>query len=181
MKKLLVVVDYQKDFVDGALGFPGAAALENRIVEKIEAYRQAGDAVAFTLDTHRADYLCATQEGKNLPVIHCVRGSAGWALYGRVAERRQAGDKVFEKPAFGSAELFDYLRAEAFDGVELVGLVSNICVLANAVLAKTALPEAIVEVDAACTAGFDEALHRAALDVLEGLQVRVTNRNKDGG
>lgn len=175
MKKLLVVVDYQKDFVDGALGFPGAVELEEPIAEKIEAYRQAGDAVAFTLDTHRADYL-STQEGVHLPVTHCVRGSAGHALYGRVAGLPREGDRVFEKPAFGSAALFDYLRGEAFESVELVGLVSNICVLANAVLAKTALPEAVVVVDAARTAGFDEALHQAALDVLEGLQVRVVNR-----
>jgi len=175
VKKLLVVVDYQKDFVDGALGFPGAAALERPIVEKVQAHRRAGGAVAFTLDTHRADYL-STQEGKNLPVIHCVRGTEGCALYGRVAGLPQKGDRVFEKPAFGSAELFDYLRAEEFHSVELVGLVSNICVLANAVLAKTALPEAVVQVDATCTAGFDQGLHRAALDVLHGLQVRVINR-----
>jgi len=175
MKKLLVVVDYQKDFVDGALGFAKAAALEGPIVEKVKAYRHAGQTVTFTLDTHRADYL-STQEGKNLPVPHCVGGSDGWALYGRVAGLPQQGDRVFEKPAFGSAELFDFLRTEAFDSVEMVGLVSNICVMANAVLAKTALPEAMIEVDAACTASFDEALHRAALDVLEGLQIRVTNR-----
>ena len=175
MKKLLVVVDYQKDFVDGALGFAQAAALEQPIADKVEAYRRAGHAVAFTLDTHQADYL-STQEGKNLPVRHCVLGSDGHGLYGRVAGLPQQGDKVFEKPAFGSAELFDFLRREAFDSIELVGLVSNICVLANAVLAKTALPEAMIEVDALCTASFDQALHRAALDVLEGLQVRVTNR-----
>ncbi|MCL2810682.1 MAG: cysteine hydrolase [Clostridia bacterium] len=175
MKKLLIVVDYQKDFVDGALGFAQAAALEQPIAEKIKAYRRAGQTVAFTLDTHQVDYL-STQEGKNLPVLHCVAGSAGHALYGHVAGLLQQGDKVFEKPAFGSAKLFDYLLGETFDNIELVGLVSNICVLANAVLAKTALPEAIVEVDAACTASFDEALNRAALDVLEGLQVRVINR-----
>jgi len=175
MKKLLVVVDYQKDFVDGALGFPAAPALEQPIIEKIEAYRRAGQTVAFTLDTHQADYL-STQEGKNLPVLHCVEGSVGHGLYGRLAGLLREGDEVFEKPNFGSTGLFDYLRGETFDSVELVGLVSNICVLANAVLAKTALPEAIIEVDALCTASFDEALHRAALDVLEGLQVRVANR-----
>jgi len=175
VKKLLVVVDYQKDFVDGALGFPDAAALEDPIVEKVEVYRRAGDSIAFTLDTHQADYL-STQEGRYLPVVHCVRGTPGCALYGRVAGLARQGDKMFEKPAFGSTELFDYLRTEDFDSVELVGLVSNICVLANAVLAKTALPEATVVIDAACIAGFDRALHCSTLDVLEGLQVKIINR-----
>lgn len=170
MKKLLIVVDYQKDFVDGALGFPGAEKLAGPIQNKIEVYRAAGDEVVFTFDTHGPDYL-QTQEGKNLPVSHCLEGSEGWGLYPplMVAE----GEKVFRKPTFGSADLFDYLRNNAYESIELVGLVSSICVISNAVLAKAAQPETPIIVDSACTDGFDKELHAAALKVMAGLQMKV--------
>lgn len=175
MSKLLIVVDYQKDFVDGTLGFPEAVALEEPILQKIAAYRQAGDRVAFTFDTHGDNYL-DTQEGQKLPVVHTRRGTPGWELYGRVAAAKQPDDPCFYKPAFGSAELFDYLREHPFDQIELVGVVSSICVLSNAILAKTAQPETPVVVDAACTAGMDPHLHAAALDVMEGVQITVRGR-----
>lgn len=174
-KKLLLVVDYQVDFVSGSLGFPQAEKLAGRIAEKIRAYRANGDEIAFTLDTHGEDYL-KTQEGRFLPVGHCVRGTDGWELYGEVAKLRRPGDAAFVKDRFGSPRLFEYLSGQAYAGVELVGVVTNICVLANAVLAKTALPETPVEVDASCCASADESLHQKALDVMEGLQIRVTNR-----
>lgn len=173
--KLLIVVDYQKDFVDGALGFPGAVALEQPILDKIAAYRQAGDTVAFTFDTHGEDYL-STQEGQHLPVPHTLRGTDGWELYGKVADAIRPQDPCFHKPAFGAAELFDYLRQHTFDRIELVGVVSSICVISNAILAKTAQPETPVVVDALCTAGADEHLHNAALDVMAGVQIQVVNR-----
>ena len=177
MKRLLIVVDYQNDFVDGSLGFPGAELLEEPIAAKIEEYRSAADVIAFTFDTHRCDYL-ETQEGRNLPVEHCIEGAPGHALYGRIAELIRPTDEVFEKPSFGSADLFEWLRAAQppFKSIEPVGLVSNICVISNAVLAKAACPEVPVIVDAACTASFDDSLNEKALDVLEGLQVQVTNR-----
>lgn len=188
MKRLLIVVDYQNDFVDGALGFPGAEKLEGPIAKKIEEYREAGDQVVFTLDTHLKDYL-ETQEGKNLPVPHCIEGTPGHNLYGRIAALASPTDEVFRKVTFGSEELFDWLRTarraagevnrQPFASIELVGLVSNICVVSNAVLAKTACPEVPVIVDAACTASFDPHLNDAVLDVLEGLQISVTNRPTD--
>lgn len=170
MKKLLIVVDYQKDFVDGALGFPGAETLAEKIQAKIAAYRQAGDEVVFTLDTHREDYL-QTQEGRNLPVPHCLEGSEGWELYPPL--KALPGEKVFRKPAFGSAELFDHLRGERYESIEIVGLVSSICVISNAVLAKTAQPETLIVIPSDCTAGFDKELHDAALKVMAGLQMQV--------
>ena len=100
MKRLLIVVDYQNDFVDGSLGFPGAELLEEPIAAKIEEYRSAADVIAFTFDTHRCDYL-ETQEGRNLPVEHCIEGAPGHALYGRIAELIRPTDEVFEKPSFG--------------------------------------------------------------------------------
>lgn len=174
MKKLLIIVDYQKDFVDGALGFSGAEMLENPIADKIGEYRRGGHSVAFTFDTHGEDYL-STQEGKKLPVPHCIKGTAGWELYGRVAGLVREGDKVFYKPAFGSAELFDWLRKSDFDSVELAGLVSDICVISNAVLAKAALPESEVLVDAACTAAADPEKNKKALEVMAGMQITVLN------
>lgn len=176
MKKLLLVIDYQRDFVDGALSFPGAEKLDGPIAQKIAAYRSAGDDVAFTLDTHGEDYP-DTQEGRKLPIPHCLRETPGWELYGQTAKARREEDAVVEKPAFPSLELGNWLRGKGYDRVELVGLVSYICVISNAIVAKAALPEAEIVVDAACTAGPDPALHEKALDVMEqGLQITVTNR-----
>mgnify|MGYP000960592189 CR=1 FL=1 len=175
MKKLLIVVDYQVDFVNGSLGFEKAAELEDRIAEKIMAYKKRGDEVIFTLDTHTAEYP-DTQEGKNLPITHCIENSEGWQLYGKIAGLQDQKDRVFKKPAFGSAELFDFLRSTPYQSIELVGVVSNICVISNAVLAKTAQPETPVLVDAACVASNDPALNEAALNVMESLQIQVINR-----
>lgn len=176
MKKLLLVVDYQKDFVDGALGFPGAETLDGPIAQKIAEYRSAGEDVAFTLDTHGEGYL-HTQEGRKLPVPHCLRGAPGWELYGQVGKARQPSDPVIEKPAFPSLELGSWLRERGYEQVELVGLVSYICVISNAVIAKAALPEAQILVNARCTAGPDPQLHQKALDVMENaLQITVTHR-----
>lgn len=174
-RKLLVVVDYQNDFVDGALGFEGAPLLEDAICSKIDHAHANGDDVVFTMDTHLANYLY-TQEGKNLPVAHCIKGSAGWELYGRVKELA-AGHPQLEKNTFGCKVLFDYLlAAPTYDEIELAGLVSNICVISNAVIAKTAQPEAHIVVDAKCTSCLDPELNRKTLDVLQGLQITVLNR-----
>ena len=175
MKRLLIVVDYQRDFVEGALGFPGAEALDGPIADRIAAYRAAGDDVAFTLDTHGPDYP-ATEEGQWLPAAHCLRGSPGWSLYGRTGEARRPEDPVFEKETFPSLALAQWLQGRAYGEVELCGLVSNICVLSNTVMVKAALPDAEIRVDARLTASADPALHEKALDVLEGIHVTVTGR-----
>lgn len=174
MQKLLIVVDYQNDFVDGSLGFPGAVLLHEKICEKILSYKSEGQTIVFTLDTHETDYE-KTQEGRNLPVPHCIRGTRGHELYGQL-ESLSDGCIRFEKGTFGSDLLFIFLQANNFKSIELVGLVSNICVISNAVIAKTAQPEAQIIVDAACTDSFDPKLNEKTLDILEGLQVKVTNR-----
>jgi len=176
-KRVLVVVDFQHDFVDGALGFARAQALEHSIVARIGEYRESGDDVVFTLDTHTPDYL-TTQEGQNLPVEHCIKGTQGWSLYGEVANQILDTDRRFEKHTFGSVELGQYLAASGYESVLLVGVATNICVIANAVLAKTFLPEALVVVDASCTASFDDCLHQAALDVMKSLQIAVVDGEK---
>ena len=175
MKRLLIVVDYQRDFVEGALGFPGAEALDGPIADRIAAYRAAGDDVAFTLDTHGPDYP-ATEEGQWLPAAHCLRGSPGWSLYGRTGEARRPEDPVFEKETFPSLALGEWLRGRDYGQVELCGLVSHICVLSNAVMVKAALPNAHITVDARLTASYDAALHQKALDILEGIHIAVTHR-----
>ena len=175
MKKLLIVVDYQTDFVNGTLGFDGAESLETGISKKIDEFRGENWSIIFTYDTHDATYY-NTQEGKKLPVAHCIKDSEGWQLYGSIASKPCDGDKIIHKPTFGSAELFDWLRSSDFDEIELCGLVSNICIISNAILAKTALPEAEIIVDAQLTAGADSKLHKAALDVMTGLQITVINR-----
>lgn len=175
MKKLLVVVDYQNDFVNGTLGFDGAELPEQRIAEKIRSYRQNNDDVVFTLDTHEENYL-STQEGRNLPIPHCIRNTNGWQLFGTIAALRKDTDLCFEKSAFGSDDLYEWLKTTDYTSIEFVGLVSNICVISNAVLAKTALPETEIIIDAGCTAAADTAINKAALDVMSGLQMKVINR-----
>ena len=175
MKKALIVVDYQKDFVTGSLGFSKAETLDRAIAAKIREYRSSDGDVLVTFDTHEKNYL-ETQEGRNLPVVHCVRGTDGWNLFGETAGQIEKTDRRFEKNTFGSLALAEYLKEQGYEQVELVGVVSNICVISNAVLAKAALPESQIVVDAACTASGDEKMNEKALDVMEGLQIRVVNR-----
>ena len=180
MKKLLIVVDYQNDFVTGALGFDAAVKIEDRIVEKIQEYRQMGEdgEVIFTMDTHEEDYM-ETVEGKNLPVPHCLEDGEGWTLYGKVAEMAEVGDKMFCKPTFPSYDLAEYLRERAYmyESVEFAGVVTNICVISNAMIAKAALPEVPVIVDAACCAGVTPESHRTALQAMKMCQIKVINED----
>ncbi len=122
MKELLIVVDYQKDFVDGALGFPGAETLDGPIAARMAQVRAGGGDVIFTMDTHGDDY-AATVEGTKLPVPHCRKDTPGWQLYGQVGAALRPGDPVFEKETFPSLDLADWLREREYDAVELCGLV----------------------------------------------------------
>lgn len=175
-KKLLIVVDYQNDFTVGSLGCPQAAAIEDTVAAKIEEYRAMGEnaQIIFTMDTHDKDYL-HTQEGRNLPIEHCIKGFDGWQLYGKVAVLKSDSDLVFSKPTFGSLELADYLRdkGDEYESVELAGVVTNICVISNMVLAKAAMPEVPIYVDAACVVSNNDALGEAALAVMETMHVKV--------
>ena len=173
MRRLLIVVDCQKDFIDGALGFEGAEKVIPGIISKIEEYRSAGDEIVYTLDSHTEEYM-NTQEGKNLPVPHCIKGSEGFELDSTLAPYLE-GCRAFEKPTFGSIDLAEFIKGNASDysAIEVCGLVSNICVISNAVIAKAAAPEAEIIVDSNLTASFDPKLHEAALAVLGGIQVKV--------
>jgi nicotinamidase/pyrazinamidase len=175
MKKCLIVVDFQNDFIDGSLGFNGAINIKDKIIEKINIYRKNNDEVIFTMDTHYPDYLDG-EEGKNLPVEHCIKGTKGHQIQKDVFTLKQPDDMVFEKPTFPSLELGTYLKEKNFSEVELCGLVSNICVLSNAVIAKSALPNAHIIVDALATDSYDKDLHTKGLDIMNGLHIEVLNR-----
>ena len=166
--KLLVVVDYQNDFVNGSLGFSGAKTLEKGIVEKIEEY----DRVIYTFDTHNENYL-ETLEGAKLPIKHCIKGTNGHMLYGKVVDYLSKAEAIFEKDTFPSLELANYLKEHPADVVEVCGLVSNICVLSNVVMIKAALPNARIIVNKNLTDSFDKKLNAETFDILEGLHIEV--------
>lgn len=170
--RALVVVDYQVDFVSGALGFSGAERLEPLILKKIEECRADGGQVIFTLDTHGENYL-NTAEGRKLPVVHCVDGTEGHKLYGGVRQAVKEGDIVIKKPVFGSLQLGDYLKRGGFDEVELCGLVTDICVISNAIIAKAALPESRIVVDSRACLTADPAAQQRTLEVMRGVQIDV--------
>ena len=172
MSRLLVVVDMQKDFVDGALGTKEAQAIVPAVEEKIKAYQAAGETVVFTLDTHGPDYL-DTQEGRRLPVPHCIKGTPGWELADTLKEL--AGTR-FEKGTFGSRELAEYVRDGGFSQAEVVGLCTDICVISNALLIKAFCPELPVSVDASCCAGVSPESHENALKAMEMCQIDVVRK-----
>ena len=171
MKALLVVVDMQKDFVTDALGTPQAQAIVERVAARARAGVARGEDVVFTLDTHGPDYL-RTQEGRKLPVAHCIRGTDGWRL---VDALEDIPGRRYEKPAFGCVELMRDAAQTGYDRVELVGVCTDICVLSNAMLLKAALPEAEIVVDAACCAGTTVENHRRALEAMAVCQIRCEN------
>lgn len=169
--KYLIVVDVQNDFVDGVLGTAEARAMLPALLEKV---RNFDGTVLLTKDTHTDDYL-HTQEGKNLPVPHCIRGTDGWEFPPQLAALAKArGTKVYEKPCFGSTRLAsDLAAAPDVESVELAGLCTDICVVSNALLIKAVLPEIPVSVDARCCAGVTPEKHEAALLTMESCQISV--------
>lgn len=168
-KKLLIVVDMQNDFIGGALGTQEAQSILPAVRARIADARKEGEEVAFTRDTHGEEYL-STQEGKNLPVPHCIAGTAGHEI---AAGLCLAGERVFDKPAFGSIELAAYVKERGFAAVELVGVCTDICVISNALLIKAFCPEAEVCVRAGCCAGVTPQSHQTALDAMRACQVKI--------
>lgn len=172
MNKALIVVDYQKDFVDGALGFPRAASLEAGIDALVRRYLQAGDRVIFTLDTHDADYL-DTREGAQLPVPHCIGGSDGWRLYGSLAPYMDSVEvTLLQKEGFGTVAFAPLFDAPPWE-ITLVGVVTNMCVISNAVTLQAIFPDAEIVIESGLCAAPDDDLHRKSLEVMAGLQMRV--------
>ena len=174
MARYLIVVDMQKDFIDGSLGTAEAMAIVESVNQLVTSWQGP---VIFTRDTHEGNYL-ETQEGRNLPVVHCIRDTAGWQLETGLQAQCDARESlVFDKPTFGSMELSAYLAEkhteEPIDEIVLVGLCTDICVISNAMLAKAALPEVPVAVIADCCAGVTPESHSRALEAMKMCQIAV--------
>ena len=173
MKKILIVVDMQKDFVDGSLGSDMAQAIVGAVTEKIR--RHKGDIIV-TFDTHSENYM-ETAEGKNLPVPHCIKGTDGWLLDSNVMKSLEGKVyKAIEKPTFGSTELAEYIKTNYTEGefeIELIGLCTDICVVSNALLLKANFLETAISVDSSCCAGVTKESHDAALTTMKMCQIAV--------
>lgn len=171
MQNILLVIDMQNDFIDGALGTPEAVAIVPKVREKIRSF---DGTVLFTRDTHGENYM-ETQEGKNLPVPHCIRGTEGWQIRPELEELRVT--EPIDKGTFGSDELGKILRdlndEDPIGTITVIGLCTDICVISNALLAKAFLPEVPIEVDASCCAGVTPESHENALKAMASCQIRI--------
>ena len=177
MKKILLVIDMQNDFIDGALGTPEAVAIVENVKAKIRSYPR--EDVFATRDTHTSLYM-DTQEGRNLPVPHCIRDTNGWEIRPDIAELIFP-DHVIDKPTFGStqlAKLMEILERREEEGIEIeiIGLCTDICVVSNALLLKATLPETPISCDASCCAGVTPEKHRAAIETMRSCQIEITNQ-----
>lgn len=166
----LIVVDMQVDFVNGALGTAEAVGIVPAVEKRI---REFDGKVIFTRDTHQENYL-STQEGRNLPVPHCIRDTFGWQI---IPELQPLCTSVIDKPTFGSTALMELLRSEhekqPIGSITLIGLCTDICVISNALLLKAAMPEVEISVDAACCAGVTPESHANALAAMKMCQIKV--------
>ena len=173
MRKILIVIDMQNDFIDAALGTKEALSIVEAVKDKIRSC--APENVIATMDTHGENYM-ETQEGKYLPVPHCIKGSEGWKIRSDIAALLE-GAKIYEKPTFGSTALAEDLRElskkEEIE-LELVGLCTDICVASNTLLLKAFMPEVKISVDASCCAGVTPEKHLAALETMRSCQIQVT-------
>lgn len=165
MKKTLIVVDMQNDFIHMALGTKEAVAIVPKVQAKIQEYVNNGDEIIFTRDTHFSDYL-QTTEGKTLPVEHCIKGTRGWEIADGLYV---PGCKIIDKPNFG----WPHWKDEELEAVELIGLCTDICVVSNALIIKATFPDAPVTVDSACCAGVTPATHEAALKTMAMCQIEI--------
>ena len=173
MKRLLIVVDMQKDFVDGALGTKEAVGIVPNVVEKIKNF---DGEIIVTYDTHYENYM-ETAEGRYLPIPHCIKGTDGWRLDSRVAAALSQMEYIeAEKPTFGSVKLSEIIKNKAQNedfSIELIGLCTDICVVSNALLLKANFPEALISVDSSCCAGVTVDSHNAALTTMKMCQIDV--------
>ncbi|MEI3162853.1 MAG: isochorismatase family cysteine hydrolase [Lachnospirales bacterium] len=172
MEKILVVIDMQNDFIDGSLGTPEAVAIVDNVVNKINTYK--ANNIYATRDTHFENYL-ETSEGKNLPVVHCVKDTFGWQINSKVANAIK-NSVIIDKPSFGSLELAEILRTRSEKEdieIELVGLCTDICVVSNAMILKAYMPEVKISVDGSCCAGVTKESHFKALDTMKMCQINI--------
>ena len=169
--KILVVVDMQNDFIYGSLGSLLTQNVVSNVVAKVEEHRANGDMIIFTRDTHHKDYL-KTPEGKKLPVEHCIRGTEGWEIIPELNPNDfYTKDVIIDKPIFGSVDLMDYFDDN--DEIEFCGVCTDICVVSNALMAKSFYPDAKISVDPKCCAGTSINNHLSAIDVMKSCQIDI--------
>lgn len=178
-KKTLVIIDVQNDFVTGSLGTEEARRMLPHLIDKVSNF---SGKILMTQDTHSENYL-DTQEGRILPIPHCIIGTEGWRFPEELEKvRTEKSAKVYQKPCFGSTRLVSDLKAayedSLLDSVELVGICTDICVVSNALMIKAAMPELPVSVDASCCAGVTPEKHRAALEVMQSCQIMIRGEGK---
>lgn len=171
MKNVLIVIDMQNDFIDGAIGSCEAQAIVDNVAKKINEYKVRGDEIIFTKDTHFEDYL-STNEGKNLPIEHCIKGTKGWEISNKLDT---ANCKIIEKPTFGYTEWQKHLSKEDDLAIEFVGLCTDVCVVSNAIIIKAQFPNAHLKVDASCCAGITPQTHASALATMQSCQIEIIN------
>lgn len=170
MKKLLIVVDMQNDFIDGALGTKEAEGIVSNVADMVDQFCDNKDLIIYTRDTH-TEYYLETQEGKNLPVEHCIMNTPGWEIAEKVY---RTGCKIIDKPSFGSFELAEWAaNLENLEEIVLVGLCTDICVISNAMILKARLPEVPISVVEDCCAGVTPQSHQNALEAMKMCQIRV--------
>lgn len=166
---ILIVVDMQNDFISGSLGTAEARAIVDNVVDKVKNFNGR---IIFTRDAHEDNYM-DTQEGKNLPVSHCIIGTDGWQIHSALAPFAK---EVIDKPTFGSVTLAHLLQAlDNIDSITLVGICTDICVISNAMLLKAYMPEVPITVDASCCAGVTPASHKNALEAMKCCQINIVN------
>ena len=179
MKKALIIVDMQNDFIDGSLGTPEAKLIVPHVINKIKNNQNETAMIIFTKDTHSDGYL-NTQEGKHLPIVHCIENTEGWEISRDLQKAIDlSGYRIFEKNTFGSRELAvflsDYASSDGLDEIEFCGLCTDICVIFNALVVKAFLPEANISVDSSCCAGVTPESHKNALKTMEMCHINIVN------
>jgi len=175
MKKLLLVVDMQNDFVTGSLGSEMAQAIIPAVQERIMEYERLGSTVIYTMDTHGNDYL-STAEGKKLPVKHCIEGTDGWLIIPQLNVEVDDGKSwTYRKYTFGSLALADMVAESGFDEIEICGLCTDICVVTNALILRTRMPDVRITVRSNTCAGVTEESHKAALLTMKMCQIDVVD------
>lgn len=178
MSKVLVVIDMQNDFITGSLGSPEATQIVKNVIQKIKSYQEAGYPIYYTRDTHDKHYL-ETEEGKNLPIEHCIKGTWGWQLEEEVAKTVTDQTQIYDKETFGSLKLGETLQKLAMEDkqleVELIGLCTDICVISNALLLKAYMPQTPLSVDVTCCAGATKKGHESAIETMKICHIHIKN------
>lgn len=172
MKKALLVIDMQNDFITGVLGNNECRAVVQQVVKRVQEAIEEGTDIIFSQDTHQEGYL-STQEGRKLPVPHCIKDTDGWEIIPELAETAVRKGIVFTKETFGSTTIAEYVKAHNYDEVELIGVCTDICVISNAMIIKAFNPELEIFIRESCCAGVTPQSHQTAIEAMKACQINI--------